>query len=386
MERILARYYDASNAKINKAKSTVLFLKDCIDTGYSSFAGEPIRHLGYFFDASGLTSAESFWPPFIASLNATISYFNRPGLSLTARKLAFASYILPKVLYRSNMCPPRRGDIKDLTRVKWRYIYNDSRVIVARDRAICPVTAGGLDLPLMDSLFQAQSLKWVYEFFSKPEAVWVKCLSHILKTSYRRMSGINVALFPFGQDPLPPRVSLPSPWMSALQTWKQLHGRLREPQHFEALLSQPLFNNPFLPVQRAYSGFRTLFQRGIGKIGELWNINISSWSLPTLANFRETDIQPAEHGLARLIDLLDHWTELPSDPNHASEAEAYEFSTDDGLTFTPLTKFKFNECYRKLQSSVLSQSTEKCNSQLGTLPFLLPDFGGWYGITGNPGK
>lgn len=371
LEDILAAFCSASNSRINFQKSIFLPIGDPCTSPFTLSDGAPIRHLGYYFCSTGLLTPADFWPGYLPKIHSLFFYYNRLGLSLTAKTMLFNTCILPKILYISSLCPPRHTDTAAINRSLFAYLYNGKRIHVQQCISAAPVSNGGLGVPHLPTLFRTQQIKWIFRFMNTDLALWKACFRHFLKYAYRRMSGISLPWFPFGQLPAPPRSSLPFPWDAALKSWETFHGRLSEPKDFETLLVQPLFSNPFLELPNSTRGLRILLLKGAGSIGEFWNNEARHWNIPSTMDLSPSQIPLTKLALAKIVDCLDYWTDLPTSRNTAAELSAYELSPD-GFNFNSLAHFRFNKFYQIARYTITDKQLQ-ASSPISPI-ILSPDF------------
>jgi exonuclease III len=355
LENLLNTFCQASNSRVNITKSELLVYGENPTSSFVASNPEKVRHLGYWFNKQGLITASNFWNYYIPQLRSTLSFFNRPGLSITAKRMLFCSCILPKITYRSKLHPPGVQDTRKLTSMMFQFIYSDRKVNVRQDLAEAPLSNGGMAIPNLQMLFHTQRIEWIYRYFAEPTGLWQQMLNAYLQSARVRTSNWRLPWLPFSQttDKLYP---LPPPWNPILHSWKHFSGRIAEPIDFETLLEQPVFENDFLNLPKVYSGLRQLFQNGISTIGQLWDPAVQSWYIPQTPNRNNTTSKRLDNALERIVLTLDYWTDLPSTANSCPGLTAHELCYDGQSNFILLKDFRFGICYRTAVAQLSSKA------------------------------
>lgn len=86
--------------------------------------------------------------------------------------------------------------------------------------------------------------KWAVYLFLNLLGLWQQIMNELLSNAQQGPSPGYSYANPFLQSKVRPNY-LPYPWKEILNVWKKIGGSLRDPQSFEYLLAQPIWENEF---------------------------------------------------------------------------------------------------------------------------------------------
>ena len=247
-------------------------------------ASGPVRHLGFRFNSNGLEQTKDYWEFIHRELVRTCTFYNRPGLSLTARLLIFRQCVLSKALYHSQLCPPDPADLRKLQDLMWEFLWGKRGGIHVK-QSICylPKDCGRLGVPQLDLLFQCQRIRWVQRLYASPNGLWQQLLDAMLSVAWIHPSGRRKAWLPFGQEGINNHATLPNPWPAIISSWKHFSGQLAVPTNHDTLLTQPIWRNPLVPLKESYTSIRLLMKCRLNTFADLWDFTQNRWSVTRLA-------------------------------------------------------------------------------------------------------
>ena len=258
---LFAKY---SGLKENKQKTEVLNL------GPSNITSEElgveqvtkaVKILGIHFTYDRVLSFKLNLETITKSIKKTLHCWSWRGLTLIGRIQIIKTFAVPKVLYRLSLIGTNKDFIKEINQILYNFVWK-GKDKVKRVTLINDIDEGGLKMPHIESMIDAQRITCIQKFLDDSLSSWKYILNHYLN----RVGGKVLFHCNFTLSKLP--LQLPRYYRECLIAWTLLNNS--NPSSLVEIANQIIWNNKYICVNDKSVFNQRLFSKGFCKVGDLF--------------------------------------------------------------------------------------------------------------------
>ncbi|CAG8603075.1 13816_t:CDS:1 [Ambispora leptoticha] len=245
---ILAKYEKASNAIINKAKSTLIPLTNIARRvelpnqnrfKLSSEDQNSFTILGYTVDIEG-HPAKTLWSEVTKKIKNRIQDLTLRNLSFKGKILASKTLLISKIWYLAYLLPPTRKQLNEINSLITNWIKKNSRMLPQYSTFQLSTEQGGLAAPILKDMLDVRLL-----------SIWIKLLSS--NTFWARTEREKATIRLQNKRKLSPGAALsqspckikgwPDSWKPYITAWRRFKGSINTTYTWPWTLEQIKIND-----------------------------------------------------------------------------------------------------------------------------------------------
>ena len=196
----------------------------------------------------------------IKSLKKSLNSGSWRGLTLLGKIQIIKTFAIPKILYRMSLVCLNKNFINDINQILFNFIWK-GKDKVKRVTLINDVNEGGLKMPHIDSMIEAQRIMCIQKFLDNTPCSWKCILTH-----YRNKVGGRL-LFYCNLEYSKLAIDIPKYYKECLIAWSLLKNS--NPYSLDEIVNQLIWNNRFICIDNRSVFNRKLFSLGLCKVGDL---------------------------------------------------------------------------------------------------------------------
>ena len=279
---LLSLFEKCSGLKINQTKSEMLWLgslrhrKDPILN--LQISSEPVYALGVHFTYDREVSQRKNFFDKLGSLKKTLNIWSQRDISLYGKINLVKTLALSKLVFICSVMETPKDFNKEVNNITFDFIWNHKPAKIKKTTVISQKTAGGLNMRDFSIFDKALKLNWVKRLCSNSDAPW----QYIPKFFLAGVGGTE--LFKCNYDyKLLDFENLPDFYKQVISYWQDIAATT--PKSKNEVLSQNIWNNRFITVNRKMLFFPRWNQVGIRQISDLFDSHESRFL--TFHSFRD---------------------------------------------------------------------------------------------------
>ena len=260
---LLPLFEMCSVLKLNQTKSEMLWLgsmrhrKDTILD--LQMSGEPVYVLGVHFTYYLEVSEKKIFFYKLESLKKTLNMWSQRDLSIVGRINVIKTLALSKLAIICSVMSTPKDFSKEVNKITFDFIWNYKPTLFEQK------TAGGLDMKDFSLFDKALKLNWVKRLCSNSDALW----QYIPKLLLADVGGTELFKCNYDYNLLDLNNLLPAFYKQIIFYWQDI--ATATPKNKNEVLSQPIWNNRFLTVNKEVVFFPHWYQAGIKQISDLFD-------------------------------------------------------------------------------------------------------------------
>ena len=252
-----------SGLKMNKQKTEVMNLGSSRVTAEElsvEHIPKAVKILGIHFTYDYVLFQRLNLDSIVKSLKKTLNSWSWRGLTLLGKIQVIKTFAIPKILYRMSLICSNKKFIKDINQILFNFIWK-GKDKVKRATLINDINEGGLKMPHIESMIEAQRIMCIQKFLDNSLRSWKCILNHYLN----KVGGRLLFYCNFEYSKLP--IELPKYYKECLIAWSLLKNS--NPSSLDEIFNQPIWNNRFICIDNKSVFSRKLFSAGLCKVGDL---------------------------------------------------------------------------------------------------------------------
>ena len=171
------------------------------------------------------------------------------------------TFAIPNVLYRMSLIGTNKDFIKEINRILYNFV-SKGKDKVKRVSLINDINEGGLKMPHIESMIDAQRITFIQKFLDDSPRSWKYILNYYLN----KVGGKVLFLCNFNFSKLP--LKLARYYKEWLIAWARLNNC--SPSSLDQIANQIIWNNRYICVNDKSVFNQRLFSKGFCKVGDLF--------------------------------------------------------------------------------------------------------------------
>ena len=266
---LLSLFERCSGLKLNQTKSEMLWLgsmrnrKDTIQD--LQLSAEPVYALGAHFTYDLEVSEKKNFFDKLGSLKKTLNMWSQRDLSIAGRINIIKTLALSKLVFICSVMNIPKEFSKEVDKITFDFIWDHKPAKIKKTTLIKQKTAGGLDMKDFSLFDKALKLNRVKRLCSNSNAPW----QYIPKLLLADVGGTELFKCNYDYNLLDLNNHLPAFYKQIIFYWQDI--ATATPKNKNEVLSQPIWNNRFLTVNKKMVFFPHWYQAGIKQISDLFD-------------------------------------------------------------------------------------------------------------------
>ena len=266
---LLLLFERCSGLKLNQTKSEMLWLgsmRNRKDTIHDlQLSAEPVYALGAHFTYDLEVSEKKHFLDKLGSLKKTLNMWSQRDLSIAGRINIIKTLALSKLVFICSVMNTPKEFSKEVDKITFDFIWDHKPAKKKKTTLIKQKTAGGLDMKDFSLFDQALKLNWVKRLCSNSNAPW----QYIPKLLLADVGGTELFKCNYDYNLLDLNNHLPAFYKQIIFYWQDI--ATATPKNKNEVLSQTIWNNRFLTVNKKMVFFPHWYQAGIKQISDLFD-------------------------------------------------------------------------------------------------------------------
>ena len=266
---LLSLFERCSGLKLNQTKSEMLWLgsmRNRKDTIHDlQLSAEPVYALGAHFTYDLEVSEKKIFFDKLGSLKKTLNMWSQRDLSIAGRINIIKTLALSKLVFICSVMNTPKEFSKEVDKITFDFIWDHKPAKIKKTTLIKQKTAGGLDMKDISLFDKALKLNWMKRLCSNSNAPW----QYIPKLLLADVGGTELFKCNYDYNLLDLNNHLPAFYKQIIFYWQDI--ATATPKNKNEVLSQPIWNNRFLTVNKKMVFFPHWYQAGIKQISDLFD-------------------------------------------------------------------------------------------------------------------
>ena len=277
---LLSLFEKCSGLKINQTKSEMLWLgsmrhrKDALFN--LQINDEPVYALGVHFTYNIEASHKKNFFEKLGSLKKTLSIWSRRDISIYGRINIVKTLALSKLVFICSVMETPKNFAKEVDKITFDFIWNQKPAKIKKTTLIKKKSDGGLDMKDFFIFDKALKLTWIKRLCSDSDAPW----KYIPKSFLANVGGTELFKCNYNYNLLDLNSHLPEFYKQIIYYWQEIAAM--EPHSKHEILSQTIWNNKFITINKKMIYLPRWHRAGIKQISDLFDEHESRF-LPFLS-------------------------------------------------------------------------------------------------------
>ena len=268
---LLSLYEKCSGLKINQAKSEMLWLGSMRHRSDAvcnlQISDDRVYALGVHFTYNTELSYKKNFFDKLGSLKKTLSVWSQRDLSIYGRINIVKTLALSKLVFISSVMETPKNFATEVNKIAFDFIWKQKPAKIKRTTFIKKKVDGGLGMKDFVLFDKALKLTWVKRLCSASDAPW----KYIPKSFLSSVSGTDLFQCNYDCNLLDLNGHLPEFYKQIIHHWQKIVSMT--PRSKTEILSQTIWNNKFITIDKKMVYLPLWHRAGIKKISDLFDEN-----------------------------------------------------------------------------------------------------------------
>ena len=221
---------------------------------------ETIKILGVYFGYDGKQRNDLNYRQTLKSIKKSIHMWKWRNLSILGKIQIIKTFTIPKLMFRASVISIPSEIVKEVNSIFYNFIWN-GKDKVKRCAIISDIDKGGLKMLDIESMISARRVICLKKFLEDYPSTWKSFLNSCILS----VGGSLILHCNF--DTVKLKTQFPKYYKDCFDTWSGLNSRM--PVTFNDVMSEIIWNNRFICIDKMSVYRSDLVNLGIMKVGDL---------------------------------------------------------------------------------------------------------------------